>query len=157
MQVIKDGVSFQPEQFALIYEEILPLFERHYREVSANQDIPLEVAREQYIKLDEQNFYHMFTARNAFGKLIGYAGFFIRHNLHYMSSLQAVQDIIFIDKEHRGFGRNLIAYADQQLKELGVQVVYQHVKCSHNWSHILVEQGYKHVEQLFSKRLDKES
>jgi hypothetical protein len=96
-----------------------------------------------------------FTARDADGVLTGYCVFFVRHNIHYASSLQASQDVIYIDPERRGFGAEFILWCDQQLKEEGVQAVYHHVKQAHNFGPLLERFGYECVDLIYARRLDR--
>lgn len=86
--------------------------------------------------------------------LVGYAVFFVRHNMHYADSLQATQDILFVQKEFRGRGGEFIAWCDYQLKKEGVQAVYQHVKAKHNFGKLLERMGYELVDLIYTKRLD---
>jgi len=146
---------FRPEKFIDIITEVMPLLVAHYHEISANQDIPLEIDQLKYQQMCDAGVLKIFTARCADGRIIGYAAYFVNSNAHYKSSLQASQDVIYIDAAQRGFGAKFIQYCDDQLRDLGVQVVYHHVKVAHNWGHMLERMGYKHVEHIYSKRLDK--
>lgn len=137
-----------------LLDESFPLFIGHFKEISANQDIPLEPDFEQYYKLEEMGMLRFFSARNDQGKLLGYAVFMVRNNLHYKSSKQAVQDIIYISPHERGFGAEFIEWCDAMLKAEGVQLVYHHVKAAHNWGKVLDRLGYRMIEFIYSKRLD---
>lgn len=150
-----EEIEFKRDKVANVYKEIKPLLKRHFNEISANKDIDLDPNFFLYHKMEQRDSFVLFSARKA-GVLIGYCAFFIEHNLHYQKSLQANQDVIFIDKEYRGsgFGKDFILYCDMELKKMGVQVVYQHVKVMHNFGPLLVHVGYKHVEHIYSKRLD---
>lgn len=131
------------------------LLERHWREIAHFQDIPLEVDWAKYEAAESAGNLRIFTAR-ADLDLIGYGCYLVGYNGHYRSSLQAVQDVLFLVPEHRKarIGYRLIAYADQQLREEGVQAVYQHSKAAHDMSPILKRQGYVLVDLLYAKRLD---
>lgn len=151
------SAQFELERFASIEREVGPLFRKHYLEISSNQDIELAPDLDLYRELCDRGIMKCFTARDLEdNELIGYAFFFVKHNLHYQHSLQAVQDIIFIDKSRRGFGSEFISWCDEQLKAMGVQVVYHHVKAAHNWGPVLERKGYKMIEYIYSKRLDLE-
>jgi len=138
-----------------IFDEIRPLIIEHYEEIAHYQDIPLDPDWDAYAAASRAGNIRVFTAR-AGGRLIGYAVFFVRMNLHYKSSLQAVQDILFVHPDHRGQGLRLIRYADRYLKAEGVQVVYQHIKAAHNFGPALERMGYELMDLIYSKRLDKE-
>lgn len=134
--------------------EVSPLLEKHYREISHFHDIALDPDWPIYRMAEANGMYKTYTARLG-GKLIGYASFWIKHNAHYKSSLQAVQDVIFIDPTSRGFGSKFIHWCDEQLKALGVQVVRHHLKAAHNWGKILERDGYELEDLIYTKRLDR--
>jgi len=148
-------VKFSLELYQDIHEEMDPILMKHFLEISANQDIPLDVDKEQYFMLEKVGILKVYTARYE-GKLIGYSVYFVRHNPHYRKSLQAAQDVIFIDPERRGFGKKFINWCDDQLRDYGVQVVYHHVKQKHNFGPMLETMGYKLVDLVYGRRLDKE-
>ena len=147
-------MKFQREKTHEIFEEIKPLLARHYHEIAHYKDIKLEPSWDEYRFLEEREFLRTFTARDDRNELIGYAVFFVKPNLHYRGSLQAVQDIIYIDSERRGFGKEFIKWCDSQLKSEGVQAVYHHVKKSHNWGPMLERMGYQLIDLVYGKRLD---
>lgn len=89
--------------------------------------------------------------------LAGYAIFFVRPNPHYSGSVQAVQDVVFLNPSIRGGnGYRFIAWCDEQLRAEGVQAVYHHVKVSHDFGPMLQRQGYELVDLIYAKRLDSE-
>ena len=147
-------MQYSLESIDLIFEEIFPLLKEHFLEVSANLDIELSPNRATYCALERNGAFKIFTARNNQSEILGYAAYFINHSLHYQTSLQAVQDVVFIRKDARGFGKDFINWCDEQLKILGVQVVYHHVKVKHDWGHMLEKSGYDFIEKIYSKRLD---
>ncbi len=89
-------------------------------------------------------------------ELLGYAVFFVGTNPHYRSSLQAVQDVLYLHPDMRR-GRtavNLIRFSEAELKREGVQVIYQHVKLAHPALGILLaREGYEHIEHIYAKRI----
>lgn len=182
------SVAFALEPFtAELFAEMLPLLGRHWREVAHYLDIPLEVNAGAYHAIAANGALRVFTARDRqigqpcdggcdhvypYGwvpdagcpvhdaqPLVGYAVFFVRPNPHYVSSLQAVQDVLFVQPESRGkTGAKLIAFADDALRAEGVQVVYQHVKARPrlNFGPMLERMGYELVDHIYAKRLDRE-
>lgn len=146
---------FGTEKVADVIAEIAPLLHAHWKEIAHYQDIKLEPDWEAYRALNEAGILKVFTVRTANARvLIGYSVFFVRHNLHYSSSKQAVQDILFIHKDYRGAGRHFIRWCDQQLMADGVQAVYHHVKTAHNFGPLLERMGYELVDLIYAKRLD---
>ncbi len=148
-------VKYQREKFVDCIDELRPLLFKHWEEIARDKDIPLEIDEKTYYEMDFSGKLKIYTARNDENKLLGYCAFFINYNVHYKSSLQAVQDVIYIDKEHRGFGRDFIKWCDEQLKELGVQKVFHHVKVNKlNFGPMLQMLGYELADTLWAKRLD---
>lgn len=147
-------MKFESVRVTEIFDELPPLLHKHWKEIAHYQDILLEPDWELYAKLDEMKMLRTFTARDPEGKLVGYAIFFVKPNMHYKSSIQAVQDILFIDPESRGFGRNFISWCDDQLKEEKVQAVYHHIKAKHNFGPMLERMGYELVDLIYARRLD---
>lgn len=148
-------MQIKRELFQDVIGEMMPLLEKHWREISANLDIPLEVDHDGYQRLEDHNMLRIYAAR-VDGKLVGYSVYFLKHNLHYKSSFQAVQDVLFIDPEYRkgSLGAKLIKACDVELAQEGVQVVYHHVKAAHNFGPLLERMNYKLVDLIYQKRLD---
>jgi len=165
-----------------LWAEAFPLLREHWREVAAFPDIPLEPDRERYAVLEANGALACFTAREAHDgmwtmhhsdktgehsttplspPLVGYALYVVAPNLHYSSSLQAVQDVIYLDPSMRGtgVGYRFIKYCDEQLTTMGVQVVMQHLKAKLDakmgFSRLLERQGYELTDLVYAKRLDK--
>lgn len=145
----------KPVDHDFVTKEMWPLLERHWREISAFQDIPLKPDIEKYVAMEQAGNLRCFTVR-VDDALIGYAVFFVHMNLHYSTSLQAVQDVLYLEKSSRGagVGREFISWCDDQLKAESVQVVYHHVKEKLNFGPLLQGLGYKRIEALWARRLD---
>lgn len=152
---MKDLIEFKQESYADCIDDLMPLVELHYDELSRDKDIPLSPRHERYIELDNNNLLRLYTIRQD-KKLIGYAAFFVGHNLHYETSYQAVQDVLFIEPKFRGgIGRQFIPWCDEQLKKIGVQKVMHHVKediC--DFSPLLFNLGYVRSDVIYTRRLD---
>lgn len=146
-------VKFAREPMTVILDEGAELLGRHYTEVAHFQDIELDPDVETYLKLEEIGSLVAYTARES-GELIGYCVFFIKNNMHFKKSKQAIQDIIFIASEKRGVGIKFIDWCDIQLRNQGVQVVYHHVKTEHNWGPAIEKIGYKLIDLIYGRRLD---
>ena len=142
--------------FDEVYSEALPLLEAHRQEIATWQDIYLSVDVGMYHDAEDAGGLRVFTAR-VDSKLIGYAVFFVRLNPHYMDSLQAVQDVLYVTPEHRrgSVGMRLIKFCESQLARDGVQAVFHHVKLEHPILGKLLERlGYDAHETIYGKRLD---
>lgn len=146
----------QRERFAAVIDEALPLLQRHWQEVTHYSDIPLDIDRPGYERIDQAGLLRIYTARDD-GKLVGYAAYVVGKNSHYRASLQARQDVIYVASNLRGawIGSKLVKYADAMLAHEGVQVVYQHVKLAHPaLGRILERAGYEPIETIYGRRLD---
>jgi len=149
-------MKFQRETALAVFKEIQPLLAKHWEEVSFYKDILLDPDYDSYIKMDDAGFLRVYTARDEDNVLVGYAVFFVKANLHYRQSLQALQDIIFIDPEKRGFGFKFILWTEKQLSEEGVQVVFHHIKTKTPHTIDLFRRlGYENIDMILGKRLDK--
>lgn len=145
--------TFQKESVAQVIGEIEPLLHKHWHEIAHYKDIPLNPDWSRYIQVEEAGALRVFTVRKN-EKLIGYCVYLLNKNMHYKDSLQALQDILFIDPEHRGGGMKFLKWCDEQLRLEGVQAVYQHIKLKHNFGPMLERLGYELVDLIYAKRLD---
>lgn len=157
---VADVPNFALESLAAVraagVEELLA---RHWAEVAHFKDIPLEPDWDAYAAAETGGRLRIFTVRIG-GALVGYCCFILNHNPHYKSSLQAVQDILFLAPEHRHarIGAHLLMYCERQLKAEGVQAIYQHTKAKPelDMGPLLKRLGYELVDTLWAKRLDRE-
>lgn len=147
-------ITYQEEKLIDIYDEILPILKEHYLEIAHYKDIKFEPDIAEYYRFESSGNLKIYTVRKD-DELIGYGIYIIKKHLHYKSSLTAGQDVIYIQKEHRGFGKEFINWCDNQLKNLGVQVVYQHVKEIYDFGPMLEKLGYKLIDKIYGRRLDK--
>jgi GNAT superfamily N-acetyltransferase len=139
------------------FSEIMPLLELHFHEIAHYQDIQLKPNFQRYLDLDRAGALRIFTARDEFNKLVGYAVFFVQPALHYMDSLQAGQDVIYLERSKRGagIGKDFVKWCDDELRLDGCQVVYHHVKIQHRALGGLLESiGYRPVDTIMARRLD---
>ena len=148
--------TYQEEKISELWDEIMPLLEQHFWEISANHDIPLNPNVQAYNQMEANGNFKIYTARDN-GELVGYAAYFLAPNMHYMDSFQAQQDVLFLKADRRKgmTGIRLIKYADKMLAEHGCQMVCHHVKVKNDFGLILKRLGYNLVETIWSKRLDK--
>jgi len=150
-------MKFQRELAQDVFEEMIPLLKKHWEEIAHFKDIPLNPDVELYYQMEDAGTLRVYTARTEEGKLVGYCVFFLRNNLHYRSSFQALQDVLFIDPDHRGmFGAKFILWCEGQLEYEGVQVVFQHIKVATQKTVELMKRlGYEPIDIILGKRLDK--
>jgi hypothetical protein len=120
-----------------ISEGIEDLLVLHWEEVANDKDfIPYAPDWERYRHMEKMG---QFKALGAWrrGKLIGYNAFFTFTPYHYRRTLQAINDIIYIDPEERGeAGIRLILNAERDLFRDGVVKIQYHTKL-----HVLLGAG----------------
>jgi len=140
------------EPMANVLHEIQPLLIQHWQEIAHFKDIPLDPDWHMYAAADDADKLRIYTARDSVFELAGYA-IFILGNMHYKSTKTAHQDIVFLRPEHRGFaGFRLLRFADQELSNEGIEVVYHHVKAAHNFGPLLERMGYVAVDTIYARR-----
>lgn len=135
------------------------LREEHWPEVGHYKDIPIDMDWKRYFALQEMGKLRCYVVRSVLNEemktfeLVGYAFYLVDHHLHYRKTLVAGQDILYIKKQFRGFGRHFLSWCDAELKKEGVVTVTHHIKPYFDWSPMAVELGYEHAEQIYSRRL----
>jgi hypothetical protein len=152
---VDQGYAFQREQLVQTAEEVYPLLEKHWEYIAHYKDIELNPDWEVYFGAEAKGMLRCYSVRHD-QAMVGYAVFFVKANAHYRQSLQALQDILWIDPAHRSptLGVRFINWCDEQLRQDGVQVVYHHVKLSHNFGPVLKYLGYEPIEEVWGRRLD---
>lgn len=152
----KRGTYFQRERAHDLWDEITPLLQAHWAEIAHYADIPLDPDAPIYNFLEEHDHLRCYTARVG-GRLVGY-GIFRLGAMHYKSSKQAIQDVLFVLPEYRKgrIGYRLVEFCESQLRSEGTQVVYHHVKDKHRQLEPLLQfMKYELVDLIYAKRLDK--
>ena len=135
-------------------EEMKEIAELHYKESCPYDDIPLNVNWERLLQMERFKILRFYSMKKE-NKLIGYAMFTVAPSIEYSDSLTGSMSNIFIHPDHRGTGGKFITWCDEQLKKLGVQVVYHHVKAKNDYGNLLKRLGYVTMNIEYSKRLDK--
>lgn len=144
---------FSEEPYSdILIGEMIPLWVRHHAETVQYVNIPLEPNTIAYQQAAKAGIVRIFTARID-GKLIGYQVFFVMPHLHSRHSLQATQDIIFIDREYRKglTGYKFIKFCSDKLISDGVQVIYQHISAHHDFGPVLKRMGYELVDLVYGR------
>jgi GNAT superfamily N-acetyltransferase len=90
------------------------------------------------------------------GKIIGYAVYFVRRNMHYRTHIWATADLFWVHPDHRslGVGNALFAFVEAALTERGVNVMHTTIKEEHPAAgFLLTARGHDKIEAGYSKRL----
>ena len=158
MEPLSEAITFQQERAQDCFAEGKPLLEKHWAEIAHYKDISLDPEWQTYTSLEDAGFLRAYTLRDR-GELKGYAVFLVKTNAHYRTSLQAHQDILYVDPEYRQamLGARFLVWCDDQLRKEGVQVVHHHVKVNIlDYGPLLKRLGYEYVDAIWAKRLDRE-
>ena len=141
-----DGLQFLPE-----FETLFPL---HYEELCVTKDFPMSPDWEAYKRIANAGMLRTITCR-VDDELIGYIVFFVQPHLHYSTCKTAFEDIYFVKKEYRKgrVGIKLFQYAEQVLKERGVNRIIMHTKVHLDNSRLFEYLGYKQTDKVFTKIL----
>ena len=146
---------FQQEFFSDCYDEAKELLNMHYEEIALNKDfIKLNPSIEQYEDAERLGILKIFTARDE-GKIVGYFAVLVTRSLHYQDHLYATNDVIFLHPDHRkGFtASKLIKFSIECLVQDSVSVLFINTKIHKPFDLLLQRLGFKHVENVYSKRL----
>lgn len=134
------------------------LLAMHWREIAHYDDIPLDVDWAKYEAHERADTLRLFTIR-VNGVLIGYVNFFLAFHLHYATSFQAHQDVLYLDPRWRGgsLAKRLLDHAHLALYAEGVQLVTQHIKAKHAMAaRLLKSMDYELMDHIYVKRLDRD-
>lgn len=154
---VTPAITLQRETLTVaLIAEAAPLLEAHWEEIAHFKDVPLNPDYDLYLKMEVLGVVRVFTMRDA-GRLTGYIVYLVRPALHYQQSVQATQDILYLNPALRGhmLGARMLQWCDEQLAAEGVDFVHQHVKVAHDFGVLLKRLGYEHVEQLWTRRLER--
>jgi GNAT superfamily N-acetyltransferase len=147
------SISYQEEKIADALEEMKPMLLKHWEELANYKDVrPLDVHYERYIQLNELGFMRMFTVRDG-DKLVGYATFYLSHNLHYKNWFHAINDVYYLDPDYRltGIGIKFFEEIEEWLKSLGIRSAVVMDKINHSHEKFFKRMGYQPIEQNYEK------
>lgn len=149
-------MEFATENFSSVFEEIKPLIARHYEEIALYREhVPLAPDWGRYRYMEQTKSLAVYTARDA-GALVGYSVFLLSYHLHYVHTLVAANDILYLAPEHRRgtTGIKLIRHSENDLRRRGVKRIMWHVKCDHDFRAILHRLGYADEEVVVGKLVE---
>ena len=145
---------YQEEKISEAFDEMDPLMIIHWQEVANNQDIrPLDINYDKYIELNNQGHLRLFTVRDDYGTLVGYATYFIADNLHYKTWKYASNDVYYLSEEHRktGVSTKMFEEIEKWLKDMDVNNIVIQDKVHHTHEKFFTKMGYTLIEQNYEK------
>lgn len=136
---------------------MVPLWQKHHAESNPYPDIELNPNLPLYEAMDKMGTLRIYTARHD-GRLAGYQVFFVNSHPHSRQSVQAMQDILFLDAEYRrGFaGYRFIRWCVEALKKEQIECIFQHIRSDHDFGLMLERMGYKRVDVVYGLRVKKD-
>lgn len=154
-------ITYQPEMLEDVAEEICPLLEMHYQDLTAHKEfIKLAPDWDRYYQMEFLGRLAVFTARDD-GKLIGYSIFFLDTLMHYKDTRVASNDVLYLHPNYRtGLGAialiRLIRFSESEIKKIAgeekIRVLW-HIKKNHDFSPALHRMGYVDEEVIVGKLL----
>lgn len=141
------------ESITGLWDEIMPILERHRQEIAVYKDIPLRVNRAGYDSMQERGLFKFYTMREN-TRLIAYNAFVVAPNPHYLDALAATEDVLYLDPSRRalGLGRKFILWVDAELTKLGATYISRKVKTAHDFGALLKRCGYEAIEMTYHRR-----
>lgn len=147
-------IRFQEEKFSDIFDEAVPLLQRHFEEIARHKDrVPLAPNVPGYVVAEERGALCICTARDD-EKLIGYVVYLVGPADHYSTTVFAESDIYWIAPEHRNLtiGSQLFGFTEERLKLRGVVVMHTRFKLEHPAAGALLEHlGHRKIETVVEK------
>lgn len=147
-------MRLQPEPVHELWQEAEPLLKAAFEAYEPMPELPLEIDRECYERIEQIGLLRVYTARAASGALLGYAVFILGPSVRRRGLWQAQQDVLHTAP---GAGARvsvaLIGYAEERLREDGVKLVYHSAPRGHALGRLLERLGYRPTWEAYVKQL----
>lgn len=117
-------VTYGIERLSDIEDEVRVLHEAHYNETETLYlDTPFSPSYDRYKASEEAGQFVMFTTRVG-SKLAGYLQYYVFNDMHTEMKV-AREDAFYVLSDYRGkkLGPNMLAYAEDALRQLGCKKV----------------------------------
>ena len=146
-------ITYQQEFLDTCEKDCQELIRLHWEEIALNKElIKLNPDWDAYHTLENSDKLKIFTARVK-EELVGYFVVITGSNLHYKDHVFAVNDILYLSKEHRKgrTGLKLIKFAEKCLKKDGVSVLSINTKVHKPFDNLMEYMGFNLIERVYSK------
>lgn len=147
------SVQFAIETIDQVLNDMTWLWDIHWQEIALDKaKVPLNPDVDTFRLLEDVGLLLIVTARDG-EKMVGYHVSIVRPHLHYKHSLSAYADMYFIHPDYRQgmTGVRLFKYLEEQLREKGVERVFQSTKLHKDVGKLFERLGYKETERLYVK------
>jgi len=117
-------------------------------------DEKLNLDWDAYCQMEALDIFVLYTVRDS-GSLVGYCSFMVISDPHYIGTMRALQDSIYVlpDWRKKGAGIGIIDYTEKRLVEdFKVKSVQQSVNVKIDFSSLLERKGYEPTEKALVKR-----
>lgn len=148
-------IEIKQEFLSLIRPEIEPLTKNHWSETeSFKEELPVDVDWDMLESLEQAGVLYVFVAR-VDGFVAGYLSFVKGTHFNYKGATFANDVGFFVDAPYRkfGLGVKLMKFAESVLKNDGIKLVNIHTKVDTPIDSLMIRQGYKQEEKVFTKVL----
>ncbi len=150
----RSQIKFERAYLHDFWDEAIALTKLNHQETGVMSVEEFAPNKAKYLEIEKLGFITTFTFRCA-GELVGYCLMFVSNHLHYPSTLWAVQDTLFVRKDHRGLSAaRFLIWVDAWLKEYGVSVVMRQVTERLDFSRSLKRMGYTAIETGYMRRFN---
>lgn len=134
-----------------VFVQMQPLLSAHFEEVKDQFDVPMKIDLDQYRRIEHLGMLKIFTAR-CLGELVGYNVFITGNHPHCAEMKVANLNLLYIKKSHRGFGKEFVAWCDEELFRGGIDVIIQAHKPEISFIDALKDLGYVSKEVNLIRR-----
>ena len=147
-------LTFQPESWSSIAEEIAPYAEQQWREMSTDQDLfRIDMDWDRYAAWDAAGNLLAFTARDS-GRLIGWHLSLIGTHPHYKNIIMGMQDTYYLLPEYRSIptlGIRIFLEMGQAAKARGARKLIGNTKSYADKSSVFERLGWRKEGLIFTK------
>jgi len=147
-------ITYQEERLHDFLEELKPILNNHYDELSVTKSFNLNPDYDRYLKFQDLGSFFIMTCRLD-GQLIGYIAYFLYPHIHYKDCMTAMEDLYYVQKEHRQgrVGLKLFSESEKILKDKGVNRIILSCKTHQDHTRLFEHLGYHFYEKHFTKML----
>lgn len=144
---------YSVEVFGEVEAEIVALGHKCFKEVDIRQGkTKFRANTKLYNVLQDGGFLRVYTMREE-GVMVGFSIYVVQEALHCEGTYQAVSDSMYIDKEYRSRGKELITLIQEDLTEEGVTDFHFTVKTGLDSGNLTESTGCHLYESVYYKRL----